>query len=241
MMNPFILITGASGGIGRAISTQLAKEGYNLYLHYHQNKSQMAELLNDLKVYKGEYIPIQGDLSFEYDYEKIVSNIFSLDGIIHCGGQSHVGLLTEIDRESIERLIKVHISAPLLLTKMLLPKMTSKGKGNIIVISSIWGQTGGACEVTYSTVKGAQIAFVKGLSKEVASSGIRVNAIAPGAIDTRMNQHLNEEEINLISCEIPMGRLGKPEEIANGVSFLLSDRASYITGQVLAINGGWYT
>ncbi|MHC0037135.1 elongation factor P 5-aminopentanone reductase [Pseudoneobacillus sp. C159] len=240
-MKRFIFITGASGGIGKAIATQLAKEGYNLYLHYHQNKAQIADLLNELKVYKGEYIPIQGDLSNESEYDRMVSNIFSLDGIVHCGGHTHIGLLTDIDRESVERLIKVHITAPLLLTKMLLPKMIRKGKGNIIVISSIWGQTGGACEVTYSTVKGAQIAFVKGLSKEVAPSGVRVNAIAPGVIDTRMNQHINEEEMNLISSEIPMGRLGKPEEIANGVSFLLSDMSSYITGQVLAINGGWYT
>jgi 3-oxoacyl-[acyl-carrier protein] reductase len=240
-MSEFVFITGASGGIGKAIAIQLAKEGYNLYLHYHKNENEMRELLEQLHHFQGEYISIQGDLSETDDYRKIASNIFSLDAIVHCGGHAYHGLFTDMDEETVESLLKVHVTAPLLLTKMLIPKLMFKRKGNIIVISSIWGQTGGACEVAYSTVKGAQISFVKALSKEVALNGIRVNAIAPGAIDTRMNSHLSEEEQSLISEEIPMGRFGKPEEIANGVSFLLSEKASYITGQVLAINGGWYT
>lgn len=240
-MSEYVLITGASGGIGKAIALQLAKEGYNLYLHYHQNEKQLLDLLELLNQYQGEYIPIQGDLSQTEEYSRIVGNIFSLDAIIHCSGQSHYGLLTDIESETVDNLLKVHISAPILLTKLLLPKLMNKRKGNIIVISSIWGQTGGACEVTYSTVKGAQISFVKALSKEVALNGIRVNAIAPGAIETRMNNHLTEDELCLIKEEIPMGRLGRPEEIADGVSFLLSEKANYITGQVIAINGGWYT
>jgi 3-oxoacyl-[acyl-carrier protein] reductase len=240
-MSKFVLITGASGGIGQAIAKKLAKEGYNLYLHYHQNEKQITELLNQISIYQGEYIPIQGDLSKPEDYHKIAANIFSLDAIVHNGGHSHYGLLTDLDEETMEGLLKVHVSAPLLLTKMLLPKIMYKRQGNIVVISSVWGQTGGACEVAYSTVKGAQISFVKALSKEVALNGIRVNAIAPGAIQTKMNNHLAEEELSIIKDEIPMGRLGTAEEVANGVSFLLSPQASYITGQVLAINGGWYT
>jgi 3-oxoacyl-[acyl-carrier protein] reductase len=240
-MKQFVLITGASGGIGQAIALQLAKEGYNLYLHYNKNEKTLMGLLEQLQMYQGEYIPVQGDLSESNDYRKITSNIFALDAIVHCGGQSHYGLLTDIDEVEVEAMLKVHVTAPLVLTKLLLPKFMNKRKGNIIVISSIWGQTGGAYEVAYSTVKGAQISFVKALSKEVALNGIRVNAIAPGAINTLMNSHLSEEDISLINEEIPMGRLGRPEEVANGVSFLLSEKASYITGQVLAINGGWYT
>lgn len=237
----FVLITGASGGIGQAIAKQLAKEGYNLYLHYNQNEKGIKELLDSINNYQGEYIPIQGDLSKIADYEKMISNIFSLDAIIHNGGQSHYGLLTDLDFQTTQELLNVHVSAPLLLTKLLLPKMVQKRKGNIIVISSIWGQIGGSFEVAYSTVKGAQISFVKALSKEVALNGIRVNAIAPGAIETQMVHHLQSDELQMLKEEIPMGRLGKPEEIAKGVSFLLSDQASYITGQVLSINGGWYT
>ncbi|HLO12390.1 MAG TPA: SDR family oxidoreductase [Pseudoneobacillus sp.] len=240
-MSQFVLITGASGGIGQAIAKQLAKEGFNLYLHYHQNEKGIIDLLNQLTIYQGEYIPVQGNLSNIEEYSKIVANIFSLDAIVHNGGHSHHGLINDLDPESIDNLLKVHVTAPLLLTKMLLPKLLNKRNGNIVVISSVWGQTGGACEVAYSAAKGAQISFVKALSKEVALNGIRVNAIAPGAIKTGMISHLTSEEIRLLHDDIPMGRLGKAEEVANGVSFLLSEKASYITGQVIAINGGWYT
>ncbi|WP_442599567.1 elongation factor P 5-aminopentanone reductase [Neobacillus sp. D3-1R] len=237
----FVLITGASGGIGQAIARQLAEEGYNLYLHYNHNKKGIEELLNSINHFQGEYIPVQGDLSKVSDYERIVNHIFSLDAIVHNGGQSHYGLLTDLDPQTTEELLNVHVSAPLLLTKLLLPKMVQKRHGNIVVISSIWGQIGGSFEVAYSTVKGAQLSFVKALSKEVALNGIRVNAIAPGAVETKMVNHLQSDELESLKEEIPMGRLGRPEEIAKGVSFLLSEQSSYITGQVLSINGGWYT
>jgi 3-oxoacyl-[acyl-carrier protein] reductase len=240
MMKKYVLVTGASGGIGSAIAMKLAEEGYHLYLHYYQGDTQILALIENLNKYQGEYIPIQGDLSHTSDIGKVCSSIMSLDAIVHCSGFTHYGLFTDIHDGDMEKLMNVHITSPLLLTKMLLPKLLAKRKGNIIFISSIWGQTGAACEVVYSTVKGAQNAFVKALSKEVALNGIRVNAIAPGAIETRMNNHFTGEELSLLQEEIPMGRLGKPEEVANGVSFLLGDNASYITGQVIAINGGWY-
>jgi 3-oxoacyl-[acyl-carrier protein] reductase len=128
-----------------------------------------------------------------------------------------------------------------MITKELLPKLIKKRSGNVILISSVWGQTGAACEVVYSAAKGAQISFVKALSKEVALNGVRVNAIAPGAVETPMMSQFSEEDKQLLQYEIPMGRLGVPEEVANGVKFLLSADSSYITGQVLSINGGWYT
>jgi 3-oxoacyl-[acyl-carrier protein] reductase len=239
-MSEFILITGASGGIGQAIALKLAKEGYNLYLHYNKNKKNIENLLRELSVYNGEYIPIQADLSKPEGYKDMASNIFSLDGIIHNGGQSLNGLITDLNYDEVKSLIDVHVTAPLMLTKLLLPKLMQKRRGCIIVISSIWGQTGGAFEVAYSTVKGAQISFVKALSKELALNGIRVNAITPGAIQTNMISHLSDEELHLMYDSIPMGRLGSPDDVANGVSFLLSEGSSYITGQTLAINGGWY-
>jgi 3-oxoacyl-[acyl-carrier protein] reductase len=240
-MKKYALITGASGGIGRAVARKLAEEGYSLYLHYNRNKQAIIKLLEELEAFEGEYIPIQADLSRPDGYKKIAANVFAIDAIIHNGGISQYGMLIDLDEKEAQDLIQIHLATPLLLTKELLPKMTAKKRGNIIVISSIWGQTGASCEVAYSTVKGAQIAFVKALSKEVASNGIRVNAIAPGAIETAMLNGFSEEDLQSMKEDIPLGRLGTPIDVANSVSFLLSDKASYITGQVLAVNGGWYT
>lgn len=239
-MNKYALITGASGGIGRAIAIRLAEEGYSLYLHYHKNEKAIRALMERLEQYQGEYIPICSDLSAKDGYKSLLPSIFSLDAIIHNAGSSHFGLLMDLNEEEADRLFRIHVTAPLMLTKNLLPKLLSKKSANIVVVSSIWGQTGAACEVAYSTAKGAQIAFVKALSKEVSLNGIRVNAIAPGAIETDMLKEFTPEEMESMKADIPMGRLGAGEDIADGVAFLLSERASYITGQVLAINGGWY-
>jgi 3-oxoacyl-[acyl-carrier protein] reductase len=240
-LKKFVLITGASGGIGQAIASKLAAQGYNLYLHYHQNDQAISSLLEGIRPYGGEYIPMQTDLASRNGYKQLSAEIFSLDAIIHCGGTSHYGLYTDLTEEDAVSLMNLHVYSPLMLTKELLPKFLKQGAGNIIFITSIWGQTGAACEVAYSTVKGAQIALVKALSKEVALNGVRVNGIAPGAIKTPMMSGFSEEDITIIENDIPMGRMGRPEEIAGTTAFLLSDEASYITGQILAINGGWYT
>ncbi|WP_066320722.1 SDR family oxidoreductase [Bacillus sp. FJAT-29814] len=240
-MKKYVLITGASGGIGQAVASHLAAKGYNLYLHYNQGEQNIKELMERLSAFGGEYIPIYADLAKPEGFRQVTSQIYSLDAIIHCGGMSHYGLLIDLKLEEAMALLNVHVLSPLMLTKELLPKFLSKGSGNIVVITSIWGQTGAACEVAYSAAKGAQIAFVKALSKEVALNGIRVNAIAPGAVETKMMEGFTDEELEGITFEIPMGRLGQPEEIAKAAAFLLSDDSSYMTGQVLAINGGWYT
>jgi 3-oxoacyl-[acyl-carrier protein] reductase len=239
-LNKFALITGASGGIGQAIALQLAKDGYSLYLHYNENEQAVRELLEQLSLFKGEFIPVRADLSSYDGYKQLTENIFSIDAIIHNSGASHYGLFVDSDRETIDKMMMLHVTSPMLVTRDLLPRMIRNQHGNILFITSIWGQTGAACEVIYSTVKGAQISFVKSLSKELAFNGIRVNGIAPGAVNTSMLSHFSEEEMNMVKAEIPMGRLANPEEIANSVSFLLSERASYITGQILGVNGGWY-
>ncbi|OIK11100.1 3-oxoacyl-ACP reductase [Bacillus sp. MUM 116] len=240
-MKKYTLITGASGGIGQAVALTLAAKGHNLYLHYNRNEQSMRELMEKLKSYGGEYFPIHADLSDPQGYKQVCSQIFSLDAIIHCSGNSHYGLLVDLAEEEASALMNIHVLNPLMMTKELLPKLYRKGAGSIVVIASIWGQTGAACEVAYSTAKGAQIAFVKALSKEVALNGIRVNAIAPGAVATPMMDGFTKEELVTIHEEIPMGRLGLPEEVAKGVAFLVSEESSYITGQILAMNGGWYT
>ncbi|HET7658455.1 MAG TPA: SDR family oxidoreductase, partial [Bacillales bacterium] len=136
--------------------------------------------------------------------------------------------------------VQLHVSSPFLLTKELLTDMISAKNGKIIVISSIWGLVGASTEVLYSTVKGALNTFVKALAKEVAPSGISVNGIAPGAIETQMLDHLTEEEKAMLCDEIPMGRFGKPIEVADLAVFLASDSASYINGQIISINGAWH-
>lgn len=235
------LITGASGGIGQSIAVKLASEGYDLYLHYNQNEVGIQSLIEKLKAYQGEYMSIQGDLNDPYGYKKIVEGIFALDSIVHCSGVSHYGLLADLDQDIAESLMRIHVLSPMLLTKELLPKLRQNDYGSVVMITSIWGQTGAACEVAYSAAKGAQISFVKALAKEWAMSGIRVNAVAPGAVDTAMLSDFSKEDKEAVQEEIPMGRLGDPSEIANSVAFLLSPQASYITGQILAVNGGWYT
>lgn len=239
-MGQWILVTGASGGIGQAIAKQLAEEGYSLYLHFHQNQPAMDKLLAALSGYGGEYVPIQADLKQPDAYKKMVGNIFTIDGIVHASGISTYGLFTDLQDKEMMDLWSVHVHSMMCITRELLPKMLSKQSGNIIVITSIWGQVGAAMEVAYSAVKGAQISFVKALSKELAYNGIRVNAVAPGAIETNMLQSFSSEEMQIIEEEIPMGRVGRPKEVAESISFLLSEKSSYMTGQVLSLNGGWH-
>lgn len=243
MMKKFALITGASGGIGIAIAKELASCGWNLYLHYNQNKQKIMELIDELnKLYEQiELIPINADLSTDEGPHILVNSIFQLDAIVCSSGVAPYGLFIDLDEKTMDKMLKLHVKSPMVLIQALLPRLLKKSDSKIVLISSIWGQTGAACEVIYSTVKGAQIALVKSLSKELARSGLTVNCIAPGAINTNMLNQFSEDEIMELEAEIPVGRLGKPEEIANTVSFLLSNKATYITGQVLAVNGGWYT
>ncbi|MBS4207556.1 SDR family oxidoreductase [Bacillus sp. FJAT-50079] len=240
-MGKFALITGASGGIGQAIAKLLAHEGWNLYLHYHQGEERMKTLHDELRGDSIEVIPIQADLSTRKGVTTLCENIFQLDAIVYASGDAPYGLLIDMSEETIDRMLQLHVKSPLTLTQKLLPKLMRNESAKIIMISSIWGQTGAACEVLYSTVKGAQIAFVKALSKEVATSGVRVNCIAPGAVKTAMIDWLSDEELAALESEIPVGRLAQPEEIAEATAFLLSDKSNYITGQVLAVNGGMYT
>ena len=240
-MKKFALVTGASGAIGKAISTKLAAEGYSLYLHFNKNEKGMEELVGQIQQFGGEYIPIQADLASKTGYLNLAANIFSIDAIVHNAGNALYGLLEDLEEAEAEELIQIHLTSPMMLTKKLIPKLRQKERGSIVLVSSIWGQTGASYEVAYSAVKGAQIAFAKALSKELASSGIRVNAVAPGAIQTPMVEDFSQDEIEAIIDDIPSGRLGKAEEVADSVEFLLSDKSSYINGQVLAVNGGWLT
>lgn len=240
-MKKFALITGASGGIGAASAKKLASEGWNLYLHYHTNEKKVKELVETLSVYSVELIPIYADLSTNDGVRILMNSIFHINAIVYSSGTAPFGLFSDLDEQTIDEMLQLHVKSPLLIIKSLLPRLMRNSSSQVVLISSIWGQTGAACEVMYSTVKGAQISFVKAISKETARSGTRVNCIAPGAVKTNMLNRFTEEELENLEQEIPLGRLAEPEEIADVVSYLLSEQSTYITGQVLGVNGGWYT
>ena len=240
-MDKYALITGASGGIGSAIAKKLIDDDYHLYVHYHQNERAMTELIGSISINnKNIVIPIQADLTKQSGVQYLIDQIqMPIDLLVLNSGMSFYGLVTDMSDDDIEQMVNIHITSPFRLTQKLIPTMIRKRAGTIIVISSIWGITGASCEVLYSMVKGGQNSFVKALAKELAPSQIRVNAIAPGAIETRMLSNFSTEELTELEQEIPLGRLGQPAEIANTVSFLASKQASYITGQVISVNGGW--
>ena len=241
MKEKYILITGASGGIGRATALKLAEQGYSLYLHYFRNEEAIADLMRQLNEFEGDFIPIQADLGTAEGAERLSSQILSINGMVYTSGKSYYGLIHDMDAQTIQECMQLHLTSLFMLSQKLTDKLMKMKSSSIVVISSIWGDTGASCEVLYSMVKGGQNAFVKGLSKELAPMGVRVNAVSPGAVATEMMNNFSSEEIDEIAEDIPMGRLAKPEEIASSISFLLSDQASYITGHVLRVNGGWYT
>lgn len=238
----FALVLGASGGIGEAVSRQLAEAGWSLYLHYNSNQQQVNGLMNNLK----EEFPhldfrtVQSDFRSEAAAEELAVSIQGIQAIVAANGQALVKLLSETTDSEMTELWRVHVQNPARLIALLSAKLRKNQVSYVLFIGSIWGSAGAAGEVMYSAVKGAQHAFVKAYAKEAAYSGIRVNAIAPGWIDTRMNQDFSAEERQMVMEQIPLLSVGKPQEIANMVEFMLSGKADYMTGEIVQINGGWY-
>jgi 3-oxoacyl-[acyl-carrier protein] reductase len=174
-------------------------------------------------------------------YQQICQELGQPPILIHAAGNSLFGLIQDVTDQQYDEIMDTHVRGAYYLVQAILPTLIQKKYGRIIIISSIWGETGGAGEVIYSAAKGAQISMVKALAKELAPSGITVNAVAPGAVETNMlREQIDDGEQEMLREEIPLGRLGKPEEVASLVKYLCLPESGYITGQVMRINGGWY-
>lgn len=235
----YAFVTGASGEIGQAICIALAKAGWNLYLHYYQNRQAVEDIVPQLQVENIDVILIQADFDDFSSLKEIEMQVFQVDAFIHAAGHSHYALFQDTTDLDMTKLWNVHMYMPMRLIQIFIPKLMKSQQGRIVFISSIWGEIGASMEVVYSTVKGAQIAFCKALSQEVGLSGITVNAVTPGVVKTKMMDQFSLEEKEILRQEIPLKRFAKPEEIAETVEFLTSKKASYITGEVLRLNGGW--
>lgn len=231
------LVTGGSKGIGEAICKQLANDGYTVIVNYNSSKINAQKIAKDINgySYKADVSNLQ-EVKTMVDY--IIQNFGSIDLLVNNAGISVVGLFHQVSKEDAKRILDINLNGVLNCTSEVVKHMISKKSGNIINISSMWGEIGGSCEVHYSATKSAIIGFTKALAKEVGLSGIRVNCVSPGVIDTSMNSHLSQEDLNSLKEEIPLYRLGTPQDVANVVSFLASSRASYITAQDIAVNGG---
>ncbi|WP_144511227.1 elongation factor P 5-aminopentanone reductase [Bacillus sp. FJAT-22090] len=242
MNKKFALVVGASGEIGNTICRSLADTGWSLYLHYANNKASVSTLINELeKLYPAqEFMLIQADMRESDSLEKMANSIFSLQSVVFAQGHSLYGGLEDTSLEDIRHLFQVHIEHPMFLLGKLTSKLRKNLYSSIVFVGSIWGETGASYEAAYSAVKGAQHAFVKAYAKEVATQRTTVNAVAPGFIDTKMNLHVEEEARRLILEEIPAGVFGTTQDVADAVDFLTSEKANYITGQIIRVNGGWY-
>ncbi len=236
------LVTGATRGIGKAIAIELIKEGATVVLNYSKDDLSAGETLKEIESLGGYAKLYKGDIS-NYEVCKnmmdfVITTFGKIDILINNAAVSFRGLFMDFSERNINNIFGINVLGAMYLSKEAIPHMLGKGKGNIINISSIWGEAGASCEVLYSSTKGAINLFTKSLAKEMAPMGIRVNAIAPGVIDTEMNSFLSAEEREELEEEIPYGRFGSTEEVAKMVTFLCSDKCEYLTGQVIKIDGG---
>lgn len=237
----YALIMGSSGDIGTSSAKNLAAKGWSLYLHYNKNSERIEKLRAQLveKYPKQDFIPIKFDM--EHDkVEDLTKQIFGLDAVVFAQGNTYYKLLVDISESEIDSLWNIHVKLPILILKQLQDKLAKTHHGRIIFIGSIYGKVGSAMEVVYSTVKGAMSSFADAYAKEVASLGISVNVVAPGAVNTKMNtQEFSSEDLENVKEEIPADRLANPDEIADLVSYLVNIKSNYLTGQTIYFAGGW--
>lgn len=237
-MKKTVFITGGSRGIGACAVKAFAKEGYNVAFTY-LNSKEKAEILAT----GCDILAIQADSSISDEVNKAIdlaiSKFGKIDVLINNVGIDEFSLFSDITDEMWHKMIDTNLSSAFYASRKVLKDMISRKEGVIINISSMWGEVGASCEVHYSVSKAGLIGLTKALAKEVGPSGIRVNCVSPGVIDTDMNKHLSKEDLEQLKSDTPLEKIGSCEDVCNTLIFLSSDKASFITGQVISVNGGY--
>lgn len=242
-MNPVVLISGASRGIGAACARRFVRAGYSVAILYNKHGDLANALVRELIESGGDALCVQADVSDRTQSFRAVDTTLSrwkkIDALILNAGIAQQKLFTDITEEDWDQMFAVNVKGAFHLAQATLPSMISRKSGAIVAISSMWGQVGASCEVHYSASKSALIGMTQALAKEVGPSGIRVNCIAPGVINTDMNACLDEDTLRGLAEDTPLMRIGSPDEVARAALFLCGEGASFITGQVLGVNGGF--
>ena len=238
-----VLITGASRGIGAACARRFARDGWKVAVHYYKSEAEALALAEELRAAGAEAVPVRGDLSDPAQAARAVEGaqaaLGHLDALVcNAGVALPVQLLTDTTDDQWRRVMGTDLDGVFFTLRAAIPGMVSRKRGAIVTISSMWGVTGGSCEAPYSAAKAGVIGLTKALAKELGPSGIRVNCVAPGAIETDMTAFLTPEDRAALADEAPLGRMGTPEEVADAIRFLAGEEARFITGQVLRVDGG---
>ena len=238
-----VLITGASRGIGAACARRFARDGWSVAVHYYKSEAEALALTEELRAAGAEAVPVRGDLSDPAQAARAVEGaqaaLGHLDALVcNAGVALPVQLLTDTTDDQWRRVMGTDLDGVFHTLRAAVPGMVSRKRGAIVTVSSMWGVTGGSCEAPYSAAKAGVIGLTKALAKELGPSGIRVNCVAPGAIETDMTAFLTPEDRAALADEAPLGRMGTPEEVAEAVRFLAGEEARFITGQVLRVDGG---
>ena len=237
------LITGASRGIGAATARRLARAGYAVAVNYCRSEERALALVEELREAGHTAMAVHADVSDPDQVGNMVDNVLDkfcqLDILVCNAGRSWVGLLGDMTPEEWRELFAVNLDSVFYCCKAVMPHMIHRKRGKIITISSMWGQVGASCEAAYSASKAGVIGLTKALAKELGPSGITVNCVAPGVVDTEMNQNLTAEDLDALRQETPLERIGRAEDVAESVLFLASEGADFITGQTILVDGGF--
>ncbi len=237
-----VLVTGASRGIGKSIALEFAKRDYNVIVNYEKNDEAAMRTKSEIEEYGVGVLLIKADVSDEKKVEQMIKDarvyFGNIDIVVNNAGIVYRRLFQDVSTDEWKRIFDVNVNGVYNVCKHIIPKMIESKKGVIVNIASIWGIVGGAMETHYSATKGAIIALSKALAKELAPSNIRVNVVAPGAVDTDMLSELTDEEMKTLKEITPLGEIGRPDDIAKLVYYLSTDDSRFITGQVISPNGG---